>query len=486
MGMFASVVAGVEWREGRVAGRKARRLLSLETRRPAELNLRCVMALKSLKVHEQRLKVHACIRAPLIFPILAVSLVIILLLAAVILWARFAQLHHRHHGHRFETRRQRLEGLPLRQKHEEAVQGVQQRWMLCRLEDVQPQEGEDRGFQQPDDPVQLHEHLDVPVHLPKRVYQRRCMRVFLGQKAEREQRPGRVRPRLVEREEQLPACGGVLGALQHVAQLLRLGGGEQDEVERLHHGRGVFQVGLVRQARRELEEALIGAEQHAEAAQHHRPAALQQLRALRRLEGGDQLGDVLLEVRVAAGGKGGLHGEALQHDAVAWVDHHAQQRRQQRIGLVQHLLLPDVEQEVDVAQRQQAGRLLLRAQPLADELQHLVHGDLLPALAVLQLEDVVDDGARHPLDRLVRPADALEQGVQDAVKVRQQLQPRRAGIVGALQQGHLRAGELDEDVEPPQCGEADVLLGVLCPPHQHVLHQRPKVDVAPALLLDVA
>lgn len=74
MGMFASVVAGVEWREGRVAGRKARRLLSLETRRPAELNLRCVMALKSLKVHEQRLKVHACIRAPLIFPILAVSL----------------------------------------------------------------------------------------------------------------------------------------------------------------------------------------------------------------------------------------------------------------------------------------------------------------------------------------------------------------------------------------------------------------------------
>ena len=105
----------------------------------------------------------------------------------------------------------------------------------------------------------------------------------LRQQAEADDGDGAAAPGRVQRREQGGGLGSPQRRFERCAQVSTLGGGEQDQIQRLHHDGCEPSIRLRLQQRGQAPEGALRPEQRAEAAHHQRAARLHQRRAVAEL-----------------------------------------------------------------------------------------------------------------------------------------------------------------------------------------------------------
>ena len=122
----------------------------------------------------------------------------------------------------------------------------------------------------------LHEERHLDLERSKLHYELGGVLVGFREETDREERDRVVRPRRVQRLEERAAVGVGRRLLQHLAELEALVGGEEDEVEGLHHLRGELEVAFRLERPRQRDEDAARVEELAQLAHHQRASLLEE------------------------------------------------------------------------------------------------------------------------------------------------------------------------------------------------------------------
>lgn len=144
-------------------------------------------------------------------------------------------------GNALKAMLENVERVALWQKHQQAIEALQQEAIASFVKQLQAQIGEYWRFDQLDQFVDLNEELDSNFKVAKYAEQLRGMTVVLSQETEGDGWHRIVTPRLIEADEEINTCCS-LQLFKFHPKFEEFGGGEKNRAKRTCHPRREYQV----------------------------------------------------------------------------------------------------------------------------------------------------------------------------------------------------------------------------------------------------